>query len=73
MCYSRSKWKTALPNVQVHYLVILVDNAIKPLARVKNTFPGLNGKVRTKKVTLSNDDSHRWFVAKICLRIIDTN
>ncbi|CAK1587364.1 unnamed protein product [Parnassius mnemosyne] len=68
---SRPKWQDIQPNVKVGALVILRDDNLSPLywplARVINTYPGKDGKVRVVEVKTANGHTHKRAVMKVCV------
>nr|XP_053612506.1 uncharacterized protein LOC128676429 isoform X1 [Plodia interpunctella]XP_053612507.1 uncharacterized protein LOC128676429 isoform X1 [Plodia interpunctella] len=73
----RPKWLTSQPNVKIGSLVILKDDNLSPmywpLARVINTYPGDDGRVRVVEVKTSNGHIHRRAVVKICVLPLDSD
>ncbi|XP_049876780.1 uncharacterized protein LOC126374292 isoform X2 [Pectinophora gossypiella] len=67
---TRSKWRDIQPNVQVGTLVLLKEDSTAPmqwpLARVIQTFPGNDNRVRVVEVKTANGRTHKRSVVKIC-------
>ncbi|XP_048489043.1 uncharacterized protein LOC125491356 isoform X1 [Plutella xylostella] len=74
---SRPKWRKPLPNISKGMLVILrIDNApplVWPMARVVETFPGADGKVRALTVITPKGTVMRTSIGKVCLLPIEDN
>ncbi|XP_037962059.2 uncharacterized protein LOC119690573 [Plutella xylostella] len=74
---SRPKWRKPLPNISKGMLVILrKDNApplVWPMARVVETFPGADGKVRALTVITPKGTVMRTSIGKVCLLPIEDN
>ncbi|XP_048483040.1 uncharacterized protein LOC125488556 isoform X1 [Plutella xylostella] len=72
---NRPKWQNSLPNIEVGTLVLLRSDNIPPLswpmARVVETFPGSDGKVRALSVKTTKGTVIRTSVTKVCVLPID--
>lgn len=68
---NRPKWHSSVPNIEKGVLVLLrVDNTPPltwPVARVEQTFPGSDGKVRALSVRTRSGKIMRTSVMKVCI------
>lgn len=67
----RSKWVTAIPNIKVDDMVVVIDNQSPPLAwrlvRIVELFPGPDGTVRVARVLTNQGPITRPVVKLIAL------